>query len=257
MSATRPWVDAFADLMEQKLASCRDAPELWASEDAQSLAQRIAYVARDLNDDWERARLGIPTASNFDRILSPKKLAPSSQQQAYLYQLVAERLIGLPVVDASTPWMERGTELEASARAYYELTTGTEVKPCGLAVLDNGKVGASPDGLISNVGALELKCPAVQTHIGYLLDGPGDAYRLQMQGQMWVSGLDWRFVDFLSFCPGLPPVLIRVKRDDEAQDALSETLPNFWARRDEAHARILAMMPGERLAIENEEMARG
>ena len=42
--------------------------------------------------EWQDARLGIPTASRFKDILTPKTLKPSAQSKGYLHELVAETL---------------------------------------------------------------------------------------------------------------------------------------------------------------------
>ena len=44
---------------------------------------------------------------------------------------------------------------------------------------------------------------------------------------MWVTGRAWW--DFLSYAPGLPPVLIRVEPDKKFQSALDDHMPTFHA----------------------------
>lgn len=197
--------------------------------------------------EWIEARLGIPTASCFDRILTPKKLAASASQRAYTCELLAERVLRMPVVGAGSLWMERGSALEKEARAYYELTADVEAKPCGLALTDDGRAGASPDSTVGDDGLLELKCPAAHTHLYYLLFGLGDDYRLQLQGQLWVAERAW--VDFLSYCPGFPPVLIRTEREPEVLDALAIEVPKFCAALDYAQGSLDAMTATKQEAI--------
>jgi hypothetical protein len=77
--------------------------------------------------------------------------------------------------------------------------------------------GASPDGLVGNHGMIEIKCPNLETHIGYLLSKkiPTD-YRQQIDWQLACTGRSW--CDFLSYRHDLPPhlrsLIIRVKRDN-------------------------------------------
>src|SRR5690606_19252020 len=121
--------------------------------------------------EWEMARLGIPTASQADRILTPSRLQPAAAAREYLHQLLAEWLIGYPIEwSASSQYMQRGTDLEAEARAAYELEMGVDVQQVGLCVTDDSMIGGSPDGLVGDVGGVEIKCPAIHMHIGYLLD---------------------------------------------------------------------------------------
>lgn len=73
--------------------------------------------------------------------------------------------------------------------------------------------------------AVEIKCPAPATHIGYLLDGFGTDYILQVQGQMLVGGFD--FIDRYSYYPELPPYRERTTRDETIIDALRNALRDF------------------------------
>jgi len=171
--------------------------------------------------EWIKARLGLPTASGFSKLVTPGGKA-SSQASGYLNLLAAEWLLGRPVELFTSAWAERGTELEPQARAFYEMETGLKVERVGLILRDDGLAGCSPDGLVGD-GLVELKCPAPQTHVGYLLAGelPVD-YRPQVQGQMLITGAPW--VDFLSYHPDLPPFLIRVDRDEKYIALLSGEL---------------------------------
>lgn len=198
------------------------------------------HPAKQGTEEWLQARLGIPTASCFEKILSPKRLEPSTQATRYRNQLVAERILRMPVVDAGSVWMERGSALEREACNWYAFDRGTEPTECGLALTDDGRIGATPDRIVGNRGLLEVKCPSAAVHIGYLLEGVDADYRLQTQGQLFVCERDW--LDFLSYCPGFPPVLVRITPEPAAQKALSQALPVFASAVDEAAARIVEMM---------------
>ena len=52
--------------------------------------------------EWVAARLGIPTASCFDKIITPKTMKPSASADKYAWELIAERVLGRPVDDASS-----------------------------------------------------------------------------------------------------------------------------------------------------------
>lgn len=168
--------------------------------------------------EWRMARLGIPTASRFDEILTPKSLKISQSMAKYAHQLVAEQLLGVPLDDAESGFMQRGTVLEKRALDYYRMVNDVEVEPAGFFMLDDESAGATPDFLIGADGLGEIKVPAAHTHIGYLLDG-GIDYRCQTQGQLWVAEREW--VDTLSWHPELPPALVRVTRDEDFIKALA------------------------------------
>lgn len=189
---------------------------------------------------WLQLRLGIPTASEFDKILTPKTMKLSSQARGYAFRLVAETLLGYPVQDlGNLPWIERGKELEPQAVRSYEFDTDLETRAVGFITTDDGMIGASPDRLIVDVcGGVELKCPAPATHVGYLIDGFGTDYAVQVQGQMLVGELD--FVDRYSFHPELPPVRERVYRDDKMIAALRDALGQFLEMKAEMMAKAQA-----------------
>lgn len=163
------------------------------------------------SEAWRQARLGIPTASQFHRILTPSGAA-SSQATGYLAELLAEHISGEAATIPPTADMQRGTELEPAARACYELESGNDVVQVGGVYLDESKtVMASPDGLIAGMTrGLEIKSPKLSTHIRYILeDGLPTQYVLQVQGGMWVTGYDeW---DFVSYCPEYDAQRIYIK----------------------------------------------
>ena len=187
--------------------------------------------------EWQECRLGIPTASGFDKLITTKG-EPSKQRQKYMYQLAAERITGIKEDSYQNGAMQRGIELEAEARAMYELMTGNKVEQVGVCYSDEKKLfGCSPDGLIGKDGAVEIKCPTSAIHVGYLLEGtlPADYFQ-QIQGQLLVTGRKW--VDFFSFYPGLKPLLIKVKPDEKFLKALRIELEVFCKELDEITEKI-------------------
>jgi hypothetical protein len=185
--------------------------------------------------EWLDLRCGIATASEFSSILTPTTMKLSASARGYACQLIAERLIGGPDPwkrDANTSDIARGHYTESEARNFIEFTRATEIKRVGFCLHDNGRWGASPDGFIGDAEGLELKCPAPKTQVQWLLDEklPPD-HRAQVHGGMIVTGLNaWTF---LSYCEGLPPLEIRVERDDYTE-RLHEALLEF----NELYARM-------------------
>lgn len=106
-------------------------------------------------------------------------------------------------------------ELEEEARLYFEQQQGFFVQQIGMIYQDEARdVSCSPDGFIPETNeGLEIKCPKLSTHVGYLDKGQlPTAYKQQVQGSMMVSGLQawW----FMSYYPGMPPLVIEFARDD-------------------------------------------
>jgi len=199
----------------------------------------LIYECEQYSPEWWSARLGVPTASCFDKIVTTKG-EPSKQAKNYLYQLAGERIAGAKVETYTNAAMQRGMELEAEARALFEIVKEVEVKKVGLVYFDDQKKFAcSPDGLLQD-SDLEIKCPLIHTHVSYLLGGtlPSDYFQ-QVQGSMLVMGfsLGW----FLSYFPGLPPFIIEVHRDDKFCAALKVALDDFCEELDQVEAKLRGM----------------
>lgn len=195
---------------------------------------------------WQDARIGLPTASNFDRILTPKTMKLSASADAYAFQLLAEQALGYPMDAASSGFMERGKDMEQHAVAFYELQRDVTTERVGFVLRDDRRVGCSPDRFVGTDGLLEIKCPSAAVHIGYLLDG-GIGYRAQVQGQLWICERD--HIDTLSYHPELPCALRRETRDEPFIAALSAAVDQFLAHMDDLKERLqrFGMFEGERV----------
>ena len=165
--------------------------------------------------EWLELRLGLPTASQFHRIVTPAKCELSKQARKFAFLLIAEKLMHESFTDLDhLSYIARGKELEPQAVKMYEFDTERQTAPVGFITTDDGRMGASPDRLIISEtwpGALEIKCPSPQTHLEYLVDGFGADYMPQVQGQALIGEFD--FVDRYSFHPLMPPALVRTHRD--------------------------------------------
>lgn len=177
---------------------------------------------------WLQLRSGIPTASEFDKIITPGGKA-STSFDSYLHGLIAERIMKHPRLQAVSTWMDRGTAMEAEAVEFYEFQRECSTEKIGFVTNDEQTIGASPDRLCSDDGLLEIKCPAEHTHVGYLLAGSGasvdKAYKVQVQGQLWITERRW--VDVLSYHPEMPPALFRVERDEAFIGEMAKRVMEF------------------------------
>ena len=187
--------------------------------------------------EWWEARRGLPTASQFSRIVKGNG-DPSTQRTAYLYECAAVRITGIYKPSFTSAAMQEGTDREELSRMIYAMEREVVVEEVGFIVSDCGRWGASPDGLVGNDGVLELKNPEAHTHIGYLLSGKlPSAYYQQVMGEMFVTGRLW--ADFCSYSPKLPLFILRVYRDDLFCDKLEAALIAFCEELDEVCAKIL------------------
>ena len=197
----------------------------------------IEVDIEQLSPDWFKLRGAIPTASNFEKIVTSKG-EPSKQQQAYLYQLAGESLIGRKEESYTNYAMQRGIDLEPEAKSFYEFLTGNTLRQVGLCYQDERqKWACSPDGLIDDVGLYELKCPLLHTHVNYLLKGTVPTeYIQQIQGSLMICGYKW--ADFMSYYPGVKPLIIRVERDERFISKLANELDRFCMELAETIERL-------------------
>jgi len=164
--------------------------------------------------EWLESRRGIPTSSNFDKIITNAG-KPSTQRKKYLFKLAGEYVSETIEESYQSAAMLRGCVMEIFAKQLYQIMEGVETKDVGFCITEGEyKYGASPDALVEERGLLEVKCPSLAVHVEYLLkDTLPIAYFMQIQGQLLVTGREW--VDFFSYYPTLKPLLIRVHRDEE------------------------------------------
>lgn len=192
----------------------------------------IIHNVEQGSGEWLEKRLGIPTASMFHKIITPKTLEPSKQARDYAFYLIAEKLLNYSLSSLDNlEWIARGKELEPAAIKMYEFEQDVRTLPVGFITTDDLKIGATPDRLIDGEpGCIELKCPAPQTHVAYMIDGFGADYMAQVQGQMLVGEFEW--VDRYSYHPEMPPVRVRTYRDEVYQLKLRAALDAFNEMRE-------------------------
>lgn len=195
--------------------------------------------------EWFDARKGIPTASEFSTVMaegrdgllpaaimdamvksgcSAEQLAaavkaarargssPSQARLKYLRTLAGEIIRGTPEDEGFTnAHMERGKLMEADARDLYAFARG--VDPVEVGFVRRGDAGASPDSLIGDVGGLEIKTALAHIQIERLQKNElPTEHKAQVQGNLWIAERAWW--DFVSYSPGLPPLIVRVERDE-------------------------------------------
>lgn len=177
--------------------------------------------------EWHRVRAAIPTASEIDKIITPKTMKLSAQAEGYANKIAAERVLGKPIIKfGGNHYTDRGHELEPDALKLYEMRFEVDCKHGGFITNDNRTMGASPDALVGDDEGLELKCPEADTHVGYL-DGevlPSE-YKCQVQSSLFASG--FKLWTFMSYHPEMRPFIIKVEPDIEFHKILEGLLIDF------------------------------
>ena len=190
--------------------------------------------------EWFEARAGMPTASMFADISAkpgPRGGSPKGRQ-TYMYKLAGEILSGEPMISWSNLDMERGHEREAEARDLYAMLK--DVEPAQVGFVTSGNCGASPDALVGDRGLWENKDALPHIQIERLLAGilPPE-HKAQCQGQLMVCHREW--LDFMSYSRGLPPLIIRVERDEPYIAEMKIDINEFVDELDTVVARIGSM----------------
>ncbi len=196
-------------------------------------------------DEWLRARAGIPTASEFDNLITPEwKNRTGGMPETYLYRKLCEKVMGMPLQSggaaAGSFHTDQGSIMENEALPWFMFEHDMQVDRVGFVTTDDGRVGCSPDGLIGEDGGIEAKCPAPDTHLKYLLHGEvPKQYLAQVHGSMFVTGRAWWY--FLSYSRQFPPFVLKVQRDEKIVAALKDTLGRFFEVFDDAYDQIMVL----------------
>jgi hypothetical protein len=96
---------------------------------------------------------------------------------------------------------------------------------CGFMVrnFDGFRIGYSPDGLVGDDGLIEVKAPRQKTHLATVVADEVPLYHVaQLQAGLLVSGRAW--IDFVSYCGGMPLWVRRVMPDVRWQKAILESV---------------------------------
>jgi hypothetical protein len=180
-------------------------------------------------DEWLAARCGIVTASVVGQLITPKTVKPAANDysRALAVTLTAERITGHvePIHENSD--MLRGTLDEPFARDKYA-EHFAPVTELGFMVRDDWgfQIGYSPDGLVGDDGLIEIKSRRQKKHLQTILADEVPLENMaQCQAGLLVSGREW--LDYVSFCSGMPLYVKRVEPDAKWQAAILEAVAAF------------------------------
>lgn len=99
-----------------------------------------------------------------------KALMSSRTKKDAIYELVAQKLT-IGVQEDYENAMDRGNRLEPEAIAAFEFETGKKVERTGFIESDdNEHIGSSPDGIIGDTEAVEVKCLNGTKHVKMWLE---------------------------------------------------------------------------------------
>lgn len=180
-------------------------------------------------DEWRDLRAGIVTASTVGQLITPStlKVASNETSRGLTLTLAAERITGRAEDTPMTSDMWRGVENEPRARDKYA-ETKAPVRELGFMTrwADDWRLGYSPDGLVGDVGLIEIKSPRPKGHLRTILsDRVPSMYMAQLQAGLFVSGRQW--IDYISYSGGMPMYVKRVEPDEEWFKAIKAAVVAF------------------------------
>ena len=192
----------------------------------------IVITREQRTPEWYAARRGLPTASEFGSIITPKKMEYAAAADTYIDSLIDALM--RPDAAGDESWTgnrhtRRGEMLEPEALGTYAFDRDVRLQPVGLILSDCRRFGVSPDALVGADGSLEAKAPDGPTFVRWLREHrrTGDVpleHKAQVHGSLIVTGRAW--CDFLAYCPGYDPLVVRVT-PDSFTDRLREHLDRF------------------------------
>jgi len=177
-------------------------------------------IHRDIiqgSPEWFAKRKGKATASHATAIATASK-----GLDTYVLEIVSEFFSSGEKEGFENEHTKRGKELEAQARSIYELMKDVEVEQVGF-IEHNEYIGCSPDGLVSEVGGVEIKCYDDKCYLYLITEGEkaiSSDYMWQIQMNLLITGREWW--DFVAYNPNFSkPIFIhRIYPNEEKFKAL-------------------------------------
>ncbi|MCP4700493.1 MAG: YqaJ viral recombinase family protein [Gammaproteobacteria bacterium] len=153
-------------------------------------------------EEWLLMRCGLLTSSSISKVMANYGGAFGDPAKRLAIGIALERITGQPIGSGfSNAHTDRGHEQEPVARMLYEEETFCSVSNGGFFC--NDIVGCSPDGLVGDCGAIEIKSVIASTHYATVARGSYDpAYKWQVIANLMFTGRQW--IDFVSYCEGYP-----------------------------------------------------
>lgn len=204
------------------------------------------------SERWFSLRAGIPTASEFSRFLTadftlkePRSKAAKEAGElneavwTYICEKVAERFSG-PIPSFTSFVTDQGKFNESLARKWLAMELDTEIEEVAFIRSDDGKCGASPDGILKGTEGLELKCPQTPNQVRYCLEGKlPEEYVHQVYGSLFVSGFQcWHFA---SYFDGYPTLHLVIERDESIMQRIGAAVNTVSTLIDACFLKLKSM----------------
>lgn len=194
------------------------------------------------NPEWLSLRAGKFTGSDFHNYMGMAKTGKLSETaKKELSKKVLENF-GYRFELPQTFAMQRGIELEPTAREAYSFIYGKDIQEVGFVDLEDMHAGCSPDGVIYDEDGnikeiIEIKCPLIETFVSYLdPDFMNPDYATQCQFNMFITGAD--VCHFVVYHPDFNLIVRNIPKDEEIQGKIRAVLEELQPMYDKMYERI-------------------
>ena len=166
--------------------------------------------------EWNAIRVGKTGGSESIGLTTPARM------KTLLYKKVAEIQTGEQEDVKVSQAMQEGIDKEPIAREHYEKSTFTQVSQLGYITNSDFKyLGLSPDGIVGEEGAIEIKCPQPKAYAKIVIENEIPAEYKPQVSQIFLICPKVQWVDFVAFNEKFksnPMVIIRVTREDFSKE---------------------------------------
>jgi hypothetical protein len=189
------------------------------------------YNIQQGTPEWLDSRLGRLTGTDAHLLMKEGRKDPDGLGIGLvdlLSKKCADYIVGDEYPVNPNFWMNRGNELEPEARSSFSALTFQTVDECGFIAFGD-HAGHSPDGLISEDGMLEIKCPAAKTLIELHETGEIDPkHYAQMMWGLAITGR--KYCIYYVYHPKIEPYVKRIERNDKEIASMLERF-DIWENR--------------------------
>jgi len=163
-------------------------------------------------EEWQAIRVGKIGGSNAVGVTTDARM------KTLLYTVLSEIAVGSAEEIFTSNAMQYGIDTEPEAIARYEMEEMLKVASIGYITNSDYKyAGLSPDGVVGENGAVEVKCLLPKNHVKIIVENKVPTEYLPQLAWYFLINTDLEWIDFVSYCPKVtskPYFKIRVLRED-------------------------------------------
>lgn len=191
------------------------------------------------SSEWKSDRLGVITGTRAHSLMGSKIV-----QKTLMAEMIAEIAMAKSKEFTQTLAMKKGADVEPEAVKYYEFMNNYSVHGEDDYIVSdfNHRFAVSPDGLVGDIGGVEIKSLDPHNHIKVIIDDDIDKkYLAQIEWALFVQpNREWW--DYFGYQPELPEPIKGYKKrfilSDKKRSEYLERGEEFLSELDEILERL-------------------